>query len=114
MTRCRRRAWIGENRKALGGNAEGHPPRIAGAVKTLADVPAEDPGHSYADANRSLPHRQETDARSPTPVAFAWLLQVQPWLRAAPVPLSEDQDVGRSADDLRVVENMSLGFEEPP
>ena len=55
--RCRRRARIGENPKALGGNAEGHAPRIAGAVKTLADVPAEDPGHSYADANRSLPYR---------------------------------------------------------
>ena len=53
-------------------------------------------------------------ARSPTPVAFAWPLRVQPWLRAAPVRLSEDQDVGRSADDLRVVEDMSLGFEEAP
>ena len=145
---CRRRLWIQENPKTVGGVGVGPAPSFTGEVESLAEFPVEDPGYSYSEANCSSPHPWEADvgffrrailpvhsslliasgerwtiqrfagssgtpgARAATPGAFALLLRVQPWLRAAPARLSQDQDVGRSADDLRVAENMPLCFEE--
>ena len=92
---------IREDAAILAGRAGVPPAGSPGALEARTELPVDslEGCPSVPSAARLVVARLATSPRG---------------LRTAPVRRSEDQDVGRVADDLRVAENLPLDFEEAP